>query len=145
MRTLLTIATLVAATLPSSSAAQADTSHDSPTELQLRAAERQERADSLTERFEADQTTIAERDLDSARLRITVTNDAWQRALRENHPAEAGTWAREHYDAMVALRTAEGQYENHRAGRELARKEFQRDSQLVHMLQQRLIDLQARR
>jgi hypothetical protein len=145
MRTLLTLVTLVAATLPSHSAAHADTSHDSPAELQLRAAERQERADSLIERSEADQTTIAERDLDSARLRITVTNDAWQRALRENHPAEAGTWAREHYDAMVAERDAEGRYENHRAGRELARKDFQRDAHLVQMLQQRLTDLQARR
>jgi hypothetical protein len=131
--------------LPATAIADASAKLDSPQALQLRAAERQERSDSDKERYEANETTIAERDLESAKLRLSVTMDAWQRAIRENHPAEAGSWAKDHYDAMAAERDAEGRYLSHKAGRDLARADFRRDADLVHMLETRVQNLSAQR
>ncbi len=84
--------------------------------------------------YYASVTTIAERDLDTARLNVDTTRRQWDAAVTAHDADLASVWAHRHADAVAEEREASGRLLLNRTERDLARAEFQRCADDLHRI-----------
>jgi hypothetical protein len=78
--------------------------------------------------YHAALTTIAERDVVSAQLLVSVMRERWDLALRRHDPVAAGMWATAHANARSQEEEASRRFASEQAERDAAMDAFRRDA-----------------
>jgi hypothetical protein len=79
-------------------------------------------------------TTIAERDLLTAQLKVDTARRSWDFAVNRHDADAAGDWAQRHAEATAEEREVRGRLLLNRSERDLARAEFQRCADDLHRI-----------
>jgi hypothetical protein len=89
---------------------------------------------SARQRYHAQLTTIAERDIATALIIRDMAQSQWDVAVRANDPDDAGRWAKRHADALRDERDARARAAYHARERDEARADFAASAARVRKL-----------
>lgn len=98
------------------------------------AAVASEREASTRERYNAQLTTIAERDIVTAEITRDTAVKAWNTAVHDNRPADVEHWSQRHAEALRDERDARQRAEFFARERDKARADFEASAEKVRRL-----------
>jgi hypothetical protein len=103
----------------------------------LEAAIASERAASVRQRYNAQETVIAERDIVTAQITRDMAARQWQLAVSENRSDDADRWAKRHAAALRDEQEAQVRAQRYARERDRARADFRASATRVRRLETR--------